>query len=238
MAVQLSSTITWAIAFIRNQPVTANTGNEPAITSANITKQTILGPPFIWSWNRVTNSATSTVAGTQDYTVSLADFGFLEKATVTDPLGTVTELEWKQALSAEAGGLTNRARPTYLSTQTDDGAGNIGFRLMPVPDAVYTLTVIYQKQPVPFATTTDTWAPIPDRFSYIYSRGFLAFAMEAAQDARFSVEHTRFMATLVSASEGLSEMQKNIFLGNAITTSSQTGAAGLRTQQATQARSI
>jgi hypothetical protein len=129
-----------------------------------------------------------------------------------------------------------RARPTYISTQADDNTGNITFRLMPVPDAVYTLTVIYQNTPALFANTTDTWAPIPDRYSYIYNRGFLAFSMEAAQDQRFVVEHTRFLATLISAAEGLSEMQKNLFMGNVLTTSEQTQRSGLRAQQSTQAR--
>jgi hypothetical protein len=107
---------------------------------------------------------------------------------------------------------------------------------MPVPDVVYALTIIYQKAAILFTAETGFWAPIPDRFSYIYNRGFLAFSMEAAQDQRFVVEHQRFVATLLSASEGLSEMQKNIFLGNSLITNEQTQRAGVRTQQAQQAR--
>lgn len=236
--IQLQNTITWALGFIRNQPITANTGNEPAFSSANTVRQTILGPPFIWSWNRASNSATSTVAGTQDYTVVLNSplFGFFEKGTVTDSQGNVTELEWRQGLSAEASGTALRARPTYIATQAEDNSGNVLFRLMPVPDAIYGLTIIYQIASPLFANLTDLWSPIPDRYSYIYNRGFLAFAMEAAQDTRFAFEHQRFMATLVSASEGLTEMQKNIFLGKVLETNVQTQNSALRGQQAVAVR--
>lgn len=236
MAIQLSATAAWATAFVRYMVLNLGSNNEPAITSANTVKQTILGPPFIWPWNRASNNSTVTVAGTQDYVAALPTFGFFEKATVTDPTGNVTELEWKQNLAPESSLTASRARPTYISTQLDDGAGNITFRLMPVPDAVYTLTVIFQKAYVPFVAMTDTWTPIPDRYEYIYNRGFLAFSMEAAQDTRFMVEHARFQATLISASEGLSEMQKNLFLGNALTTNVQTQGATVRVNQAAQAR--
>jgi hypothetical protein len=234
--ITLAATTAWVQPFMRYQSLTVGTSNEPAITSANTVKQTILSPPFIWRWNRATDSSTSTVAGTQDYAVALSTFGYFEKATVTDSNGIVTELEWKQLLSAESSGTLVRARPTFISTQSDDNAGNISFRLMPVPDAIYLLTIIFQKAPVLFAATTDTWAPIPDYMAYLYNRGLLAFGLELMDDARFTVEHTRFLAQLLSAAEGLTEMEKNIFLGNVLNTAAQGQNASLRTQQATQAR--
>jgi hypothetical protein len=234
--ITLQETVNWALPLLRYQPLTIGTSNEPAITSANIILQTILGPPFIWRWNRNTNATTVTVAGTQDYTVALSDFGYFEKATVTDPTGNVTELVWKEVLSIETNVSANRARPTFISTQLDDNAGNITFRLMPVPDQVYTLTLIYQKAPVLFTALSGTWAPIPDYMEYIYTRGFLAFAFQLGDDQRFMVEHQRFLAQLISAAEGLSEMQKNIFLGGSLTTNAQMQSAQLRTQQGAQAR--
>jgi hypothetical protein len=234
--VTLQNSINWALPYLKYQPLTIGTANEPAITNANTILQTILGPPFVWRWNRGSDSSTSTVAGTQDYPVALATFGYLEKATVTDVNGIVTELEYKTVLSADTTGALNRARPNYLSAQSDDNAGNVTFRLMPVPDAVYVLTLVFQKQPILFTALGGFWAPIPDYMQYIYNRGFLAMALESADDPRFQVEHQRFLATLIAASEGLSETEKNIFLGNAINTSTQGQSAQLRTQQATQAR--
>lgn len=234
--ITLASTVAWAQTFTRYQPLTVGANNEPAITNANVIKQTIVGPPFIWNWNRASDSSTSTAAGTQDYTIALAAWGFVEKVTVTDATGVVTELEIKQVISADSAGTLNRARPNFVSVQTDDDAGNITFRLMPVPDAIYALTVVYQKSPALFTTTAALWSPIPDKYQYIYSRGFLALAMSLVDDARFTVEHTRFLASLLGASEGLSETEKSIFMGNALGNNAQMQAGQIRTQQAAQAR--
>jgi len=231
--ITLQNTVNWALPFTRYAPITIGTANEPTITNANLVMQTILGPPFIWRWNR-TSTSTVTVSGTQDYVVALPNFGFFEKATVTDGNGYVTELEWKELLSGD--NTASLARPTFVSTQLDDGAGNITFRLMPIPDGVYTLSIIYQKQAPIFSSLSTTWTPIPDYLSYVYSRGFLALSLEATDDPRFQVEHTRFIASLLSCAEGLSESQKNIFLGNALNTDAQMMASQIRTQQGGQAR--
>lgn len=70
---------------------TVGTSSEPAITAANMTQQVMLSPPFKWAWNR--NSATfQTTQYTQDYTVSVSDFGYLEKATF-QPSGTITQVQ-------------------------------------------------------------------------------------------------------------------------------------------------
>lgn len=232
----LQNTTNWALPFIHYQPLTIATATEPAFSNGNIVLQTILGPPFCWRWNRATNSATSTVAGTQDYAVSISTFGFLEKATITDTTGTVTELTITDLMSADSAASAARARPSFIATLLDNDSGSITFRLMPVPDAVYTLTVIYQNSAPLFTSLSQTWSPVPDYFSYIYNRGYLALAYSMADDPRFQVEHTRFMASLLAASEGLSETQKNLFLGNSLPTSAQNANSSLRTQQATQAR--
>lgn len=232
----LQNTINWALPFIRYQPVTIGTATEPALSNANIILQTILGPPFCWRWNRATNSSTSTVAGTQDYAVTLSTFGFLEKATVTDANSIVTELEIRDVLSADTTLTGNRSRPNYISVQSDDNAGSITFRLVPVPDAIYTLTLVYQNAATLFTSLSGLWAPVPDYFSYIYNRGFLSLSYSLADDPRFQIEHTRFLASLLAAAEGLSESQKNIFLGQFLPTTAQTQNTSLKTQQATQAR--
>lgn len=84
---------------------------EPALTSANTIIQTILGPPFIWRWNRVVTGFICT-AGQQDYTlvnwsagltvqvgwVTVDDAGNSQSATtVTGPTGTETP-SWNHTL--------------------------------------------------------------------------------------------------------------------------------------------
>src|SRR5690242_9894665 len=77
----LQNSIDWVRPFLNWANLTIGTNNEPAFTSGNQTLQTIVGPPFVWPWNRNTASF-YTVVGTQDYNASLSDFGFLETATI------------------------------------------------------------------------------------------------------------------------------------------------------------
>lgn len=53
------------------------TNNEPAFSAANLILQTIVGPPFVWPWNRSSVNF-QTVQGQQDYTMSITNFGFIE----------------------------------------------------------------------------------------------------------------------------------------------------------------
>lgn len=64
--IRLLDTMEWAKKFIANRATAIGNYLEPALTSANIIKQTILGAPFRWRWNRVMTGFV-TVAGQQDY---------------------------------------------------------------------------------------------------------------------------------------------------------------------------
>ena len=185
--------------------------NEPAFSIANQVLQQLLAPPLAWPWNRKTNAGTAMVAGTQDYTVVLTDFGWLEKATIT--LGSaINELEIAGVLPEES----KQARPMRIAAQTDDGAGNIKFRLFPVPDQAYTLTLTYQAAAPLFTKLTQTWAPVPDRLQHLYTTGFLARAYELADDGRFPMTLQLFLSQVAAANSGLSETQKNLFLWEAM----------------------
>lgn len=225
MSQTLQSTINWVSPILRFLPLTIGSGNEPALTNANVVLQTMLGPPFCWNWNRKTTTFTTT-SGTQDYSETITDFGFMEKATVTSPVGDVKEMTIQSVLAPDS----RQGRPEYITAQTDDSAGSISFRLMKVPDAVYTVTVIYQKKPVLFAALTDTW-PLPAEYQFIASYGFLFLCMLHADDPRMGLFNQKFVSALLSAARGLSEMDKNIFVGNWLALNNQTLAEQLRTQQ-------
>src|SRR2546421_13041800 len=88
--------------YIRNAPLTFTTptGIDLALLAGDWVRQFILSPPFAWRWNRsVTTFAT--VAGTQDYVKALSNFGWLEKASITNA-GVVQELEIKLNLAEDA----------------------------------------------------------------------------------------------------------------------------------------
>ena len=70
-----SSTITlnqsceWAKRFNFGRDFAFGSALEPALTSANIVMQTVMGPPFAWRWNRVVTGFFTT-QGVQDYTLT------------------------------------------------------------------------------------------------------------------------------------------------------------------------
>lgn len=52
--------------FVYNRQLSLGDFKEPLLTSANLIKQTIVGPPFVWRWNRVITGFVCR-AGVQDY---------------------------------------------------------------------------------------------------------------------------------------------------------------------------
>lgn len=215
--------------FMKGAPLSGVNGNplEPALSLADFTRQFVLAPPFAWRWNRTTTTIT-TVSGTQDYQVTLTDFGWLEKASVNDNAGnptSVIEIENKLSLSEDG----STSIPRYISARLDDDAGKITFRLLPKPDAVYTVSVTYQKASPIFANLTDTWSPIPDYLRSVYEYGFRAFAYEYFDDPRFAFTFQMFLRQLLAASEGLDETSKNAFLAQFVDLSKQ--QQGLMTGQ-------
>jgi hypothetical protein len=175
----IQGTINWAAAFILNRPPINVAGNvfQPALTSANLILSTILSPPFAWQWNRNTNSFV-TVAGQSDYTVALNTFGWLEKATIdgsalTPPMNPpIQEIQIKTLLTSSG----KQNRPTWISVVNDDDAGNITFRLMPIPDQIYTVELTYQNA-APVITSLysasvgsiTSIAPVGDGLTTIYN---------------------------------------------------------------------
>lgn len=207
---------------------TITTYNDPAFSNADWVMQFILSPPFAWRWNRTslgspTNSAFTAVIGQTDYKVSIPTFGWLEKATGYDPDEGYRPFELKVELIKAIESKPNQ--PTTISTQVDDGAGNITFRLFPPPNKTYTFSLEYQNAAVLFTSLTQTWSPIPDYLSYLFNTGFFAKSAEYANDPRYPQAMQMFMQDLVANSEGLTSSEKNIWLEDRLITLRQTQAA-------------
>jgi hypothetical protein len=218
--------------FIGYQPVNIS-NSEPAVTAANLTKQTILGAPFKWNYNRGEFSF-ATEPNDQDYFLPLTDFGFLERVTLTDSKGVVKEIEIQQSLPAES----VQKRPGSIAANLMDNAGGVTFRLnaMPPDDETYQIDGFYQKAPVLMSSMANTWGPIPDHMGYIYDWGFLSFVSLLTKDARFPIFGQRFTAHLLGAQEGLTALERNIFLGNFLQVMTAQERAQLTTQQGVTAR--
>src|SRR5208282_3221321 len=86
----VTDSINWVKPFLNWANLTIGVNEEPAFTSACLTLQTIVGPPFVWSWNR-NNTFFLTNVGQQDYSVALSNFGFLEAASI-ELCGTITSV--------------------------------------------------------------------------------------------------------------------------------------------------
>ena len=228
----LMSSALFSLPFIGYQPVNISNG-EPAITAANLTKQTVLGPPFKWNFNRGSFSF-PTEPDDQDYYIELNDFGFLERVTVTDSSGVVKEIEIVQALSRES----VQKRPGSIAANTMDELGGVTFRLNAIPPdgETYQIDGLYQKAPVLMSSMANTWGPLPDHLSFIYDWGFLSFVSLLTKDARFPIFSGRFTAHLLGAQEGLTALERNIFLGNFLQVMTATERAQLTTQQGVSAR--
>ena len=113
---------------------------------------TVLAPPFAWQWNRNTKTF-ATVAGTTDYTVAMSDFGWLEKAQINN--ATLNPTDYELTIYPLLSSSGSQARPDKITVFSDDNAGNYIFRLMSVPDLVYTVTLTYQKAPI--QATDHVW---------------------------------------------------------------------------------
>lgn len=277
--ISLLNTIEWVKRFNFRRPMALGNFLEPAVTNANIVLSTIVGPPFVWRWNRVVTGFITT-PGQQDYflfnwsplfnvtegAVTVDDAGNSQQATVsgvtnaTAPSwnhtqgGTTTDggvtwlnlgsigtpvsqtysfgwvetssvqqtinpsplqTKWIEMESKICLGLDSTvSRPRFISAQGDDGQGNITFRLMSPPDAEYPVAITLQQKPTIFTKLSDTWSPVPDEYSRLYNWGFLALGWLFADDPRFATANQKFVTQLLSTNEGLSETEKNIFLGN------------------------
>lgn len=226
--IQLSRTIARSSQYARLEPLTfvSNTNNDPAFSNADWVKQTILSPPFAWRWNRTIQGSPSvpafvTTQGTSDYTVSLPNFGWLEKAVLYDPHSGYNPTELQVELIK--GEDTNPTVPQRIAAQVDDSNGNITFRIFPAPDQTYNVCLIYQNAATLFTSTTQTWTPIPDYMSYIYNDGFDFKTFTYLGDPRAQLSGQNFYQGLAAVAEGLNESQKNLWLQDRLNSIRQQG---------------
>ena len=213
---------------VGGNPVQYGFGGGQTITVANVTDGTFNG----YQAFQITNLTANTISYAQTGSNTTTTGGVVINYNSTSQNPQLTkELTVSNSLAKE----TVLGQPGFISVVEDDNNGNVTFRLMMIPDQNYSLYVIYQKAAPSFGATTDTWAPIPDYMAYIFNKGFLAKAYEYKGDERFAYTWQEFMKLLVSANEGLSETQKNIFLEGKLNTAREQGALA-STQQARQVR--
>jgi len=231
----IQSSALFSLPYLNYQPVDVS-NDEPALSAANITKQTILGPPFRWAFNRASIHLaldTNATAWGQDYLIpSVKDYGFLEQIWLTDPeTGDKKEIEVRKSLAEDS----TMKRPGSAAVQ-DDNEDGITIRLNSRPDAPYIIDAFYQRAAVTMTSLASTWGPLPDHKSYIYDWGFLGFVSLLTKDARAPIFLSKFTSHLLGEQDGLTALQRNIFLGNWLDLLTQQGRETMAAQQGAQAR--
>jgi hypothetical protein len=127
--IKLSDTINWSQSFGGYRFLNIGISNEPAVTSANIVLQTMIGPPFCWNWNRSSGIQFLTNAGQQDYPVSAASFGFIEKAGFVPAASiTNTSLTGNIATYTAANRFSVGDKVTVVNTTNGSGIFNISYQ--------------------------------------------------------------------------------------------------------------
>jgi hypothetical protein len=216
-------------------------GFSQQVTTAGVTGATIPTPFNITPGQTTTDGSviwTNMGAIGVGNTSTIYNFDWIETASVqaydaNTCLPTWKEISVKMNLALDSA----QSRPHDVSAQYEDANGNITFRLMPAPDKAYPVVLSIQQKPTTITSLNQTWGPIPDEYSRLYNWGFLALSYLYADDARFTAANQKFIASLLSTSQGLTQSERNIWLNNwqAITGVPIENAS--RTQQGFQGRS-
>lgn len=160
-------------------------------------------------------TGTFTNITTQDYTVPGSTLSHISHASVLDIDADGNPIKWQQlSVKNDLSFESSQNRPEFIGVNTQDGNGNITFRVFSSPDKKYPVSVHTNLAAPRIVSINQTWAPLPDFMQYIYEWGFLALMWQFADDPRSAYANNQFKAGLLSRSEGLSEEQKNIFLNN------------------------
>lgn len=109
------------------------------------------------------------------------------------------------------------------------------FRLLPVPNTMYKVRLTYQKAPVLFSSPSDYWS-IPDGMQPLYTPFMVWLMLSYLDDPRADRYRQIAEGSLLARAEGLSETDKNMFLGNFLALMGQEMNKRLSTQQGSEAR--
>ena len=243
MAYTLNQSILWSQSMLGSYiPLTAQTGNEPALTIANMVVTFMQNPPITWPTNRAEDTSLTTVAGTQDYTLNIANFGFLEKMTLKNAANKSWEVPNIYNNAVLGVSQEQTARPNACCVKLVTRGTSIGIRFLSAPDAIYTGTTTYQKVATLFTATSQDWftqCNIPVDYMDIFNNLFLAECFQVNGDAAEAVNYRRRgMAALLGKAEGLTEAQRSMIAAQAMYADLQTISDQLRRQQASQARTV
>lgn len=208
MTLTVQDGITFSRAYIKQQTLSVN-NQQPGLGIAQIILNIMLGPPFVWRFNRFSFEFPINTTGGTDYVISVPGLGHIETQWMIDDQGKFHELSG--AISLAKTGM--QKQPTKVAPQYDDNLGNITFRFNSIPDRNYTAYFDYQQKPPLITGYGQPLGTMSDEFVHIFYTGMLAWAAMLVNDARFPIWEKRFIADLIAAQDGLDDQAKIIFMG-------------------------
>lgn len=221
VTITVQDAVNYVKTLIKNQRL--NISNyQPGLTSANITLQRILGPPFVYRFNRFNFSIPISTASGTDYAMNLPSLGFMEQMWLEDAQGNIYAIEGRTDLRKSS----ETRRPQLEAPVYDDNQGNITFRFDSIPDGNYTFYCDAQNKAPLLQGWSDTFGPVPDEFGYIYHKWFLSEAGLIVNDARFEIWRREAVAALLATQDGLDEQAKAIMFEQMLNV----GTTALRSQ--------
>ena len=131
----------------------------------------------------------------------ITDLGWLEYATMINMNDTSAQPYVWYLIAVRTLEPANRQFiPDRVSVFSDDGAGTLTLRLryLPGPQPLG-VTLAYQQRPTLITSLSNTWAPFPDEYAYVYRQMFLAHAYRFANSGRADVEYQKAMANVAKA---------------------------------------
>jgi hypothetical protein len=158
---------------------------------------TILSVPSSTSFTFTHATSGTTTSGASGIT----DFGWLQSGTMVE-LNNASPLQNLQYLQAE-----KELQPDFISENPkkvcvlkDNGDGTLKIRFQHVPSStIWGANLVYQAKAPLKAALTDTWAPFPDDFGFVYRQMFLARCYRYINSPRSEVEYQKAQAMIIKA---------------------------------------
>jgi hypothetical protein len=171
-------------------------GNDNSVFNSTYS-QTPTGSGYTGGWTITTTpSVTSfqfehaTSATTLSGAAGITNFGWLESATMRElrsaaPIPGIYAIEAVNTLPLQS----YAANPQKVAVLADNGDGTLKIRFDSAAGTVpFVANLIYQARPALKTALSDTWAPFPDEYSFVFRQAFLARAYRYVNSPRADIE--------------------------------------------------
>ncbi len=131
----------------------------------------------------------------------VTDMGWLEAVTFRQISTTVAPQPIQEGQAVKMIDPSNQVgNPEKICWVADQGNGIIKIRLFPVPGTFpWGVQLVYQAKAPRLTALTNTWAPLPDELSNVYTQGFLAQAYRYVDADKAEIEDQKFQRAIGKA---------------------------------------